>query len=109
MWLRQITSTTLTSCAHVSSSFYFDEVNAIYVHPAVMAVAISHDFRSLSRQPPTDPDIQSTLSDFLTYTEHFPSHLTRALTLIEDQRTYAEGKIKNVHDDTTSYSILPTI
>lgn len=84
-------------------------MNAIYVHPAVMAVAISHDFRSLSRQPPTDPDIQSTLSDFLTYTEHFPSHLTRALTLIEDQRTYAESKIKNVHDDTTSYSTLPTI
>ena len=74
-----------------------------------MATALSHDFRSLSRQPPPDPDIQTTLSDFLTYTEHFPSHLTRALTLIEDQRQRAESRIKTVHNDTTAYSILPSI
>jgi hypothetical protein len=72
--------------------------------------AISHDdFRALSRQPPADPDIQATLSDFLTYTEHFPSHLTRALTLIHEQRIRAEEKIRSIHDDTTAYSILPTL
>lgn len=78
------------------------------------STALSHpevdpDFRSLSRQPERDPDIQSTLSDFLAYTEHFPSHLTRALTLIQDQREKAEQRIKAVHDDTTAYSILPSI
>ena len=78
-----------------------------------MAAALSHasvdDLRSLSRQPPSDPDIQATLSDFLTYTEHFPSHLARALTLIQEQRTKAEKNIRSVHNDTTSYSILPSL
>ncbi|KJX95983.1 PHD finger domain-containing protein [Zymoseptoria brevis] len=81
---------------------------------ASSGTALSHapvdaDFRSLSRQPPSDPDIQATLSDFLTYTEHFPSHLTRALALIQDQRTKAERMVRAVHEDTTAYSILPTI
>lgn len=67
------------------------------------------DFRSLSRPPPTDPDIQATLSDFLTYTEHFPSHLTRALSLIREQRIRAERMVKQVHDDTTTYSLLPSL
>lgn len=67
------------------------------------------DYRSLSRPPPTDPDIQATLSEFLAYTEHFPSHLTRASSLIYEQRTKAERMIKRVHDDTTAYSLLPTL
>lgn len=67
------------------------------------------DYRSLSRAPPTDPDIQATLSDFLTYTEHFPSHLTRASSLIHEQRTKSERMVKQVHDDTTAYSLLPTL
>lgn len=74
-----------------------------------MAAALSHDFRSISRQPQPDPDIHATLSDFLTYTEHFPSHLTRGLTLIENQRARAEAQVKQIHNDTTTYSILPCI
>jgi len=78
-----------------------------------MATALSHasvdDLRSLSRQPPSDPDIQATLSDFLTYTEHFPSHLARALNLVQEQRNKAEKNIGAVHGDTTAYSILPSI
>ncbi|KAF2171250.1 hypothetical protein M409DRAFT_63607 [Zasmidium cellare ATCC 36951] len=76
---------------------------------ALSHASVDPDFRSLSRQPERDPDIQATLSDFLTYTEHFPSHLTRALTLIQDQREKAERGIKAVHDDTTSYSTLPSL
>ena len=67
------------------------------------------DFRSLNRAPPPDPDVQATLSDFLTYTEHFPSHLTRALALIEGQRIRAERHIKKIHENTTAYSVLPSI
>lgn len=74
-----------------------------------MAATLPLSFRSLSRQAPADPDIQATLSDFLAYTEHFPAHLTRALSLIEDQRFRAEDKIRGVHADTTAYSILPSI
>ncbi|KAK5129118.1 hypothetical protein LTR08_003906 [Meristemomyces frigidus] len=73
------------------------------------ALAPASDFRSLSRQPPPDPDIHATLSDFLTYTEHLPSHVTRALTLIGNQRMRAEQKIRLVHDETTTYSKRPTL
>ena len=72
-------------------------------------VSLAPDFRSLSRQPPPDPDIQATLSDYLTYTEHFPSHLTRSLTLIGEQRARSESKIKAVHDGTATYGDLPNI
>lgn len=72
-------------------------------------VSLAPDFRSLSRQPPPDPDIQATLSDYLTYTEHYPSHLTRSLTLIDNQRDRAEKKIQEVHDATTLWSNLPSI
>ncbi|KXL47754.1 hypothetical protein M433DRAFT_152639 [Acidomyces richmondensis BFW] len=74
-----------------------------------MALSVGSDFRSLSRQPPPDPDIQSTLSDFLTYTEHFPSHLMRALTLIDEERKRSERHIKAIHDDATTYSLLPKL
>jgi hypothetical protein len=73
------------------------------------SATIAEEYRSLSRQPPTDPDIQATLSDFLTYTEHFPSHLTRALALIEQQTVKAERKIASIHNDTTAYATLPTL
>lgn len=73
------------------------------------SATIAEEFRSLSRPPPTDPDIQATLSDYLTYTEHFPSHLTRALALIEQQTVKTERKITSIHQDTTSYALLPTL
>ena len=73
------------------------------------SATIAEEYRSLSRQPPTDPDIQATLSDYLTYTEHFPSHLTRALSLIEQQTIKAERKIASIHRDTTAYATLPTL
>lgn len=60
-------------------------------------------------QQPPDPDIQTTLSDFLTYTEHYPSHLTRALNLINDQRARTEEKVRAIHNDTTTYARLPTL
>lgn len=73
------------------------------------AATIAEEFRSLSRQPPTDPDIQATLSDYLTYTEHFPSQVTRALTLIGEQTRKSERQIASIHRDTTSYALLPTL
>nr|POF15200.1 inhibitor of growth protein 3 [Quercus suber] len=72
-------------------------------------LASGSDFRSLSRQPPSDPDIQTTLSDFLNYTEHLPSGLQRTLTLLRDQRARAERNIAAIHEKTTLYSNLPNI
>ncbi|GAB7322127.1 hypothetical protein MBLNU13_g03148t1 [Cladosporium sp. NU13] len=73
------------------------------------SATIAEEYRSLSRQPPTDPDIQATLSDYLTYTEHFPSHVTRALALIKQQTDKAEERIASIHRDTTSYALLPKL
>jgi hypothetical protein len=74
-----------------------------------MAATLTSSIRAFSRPAPADPDIQATLSDFLTYTEHFPAQLQRALVLIEEQRGRAEKKIKIVHDDTTTYRRLPQL
>nr|POE88121.1 inhibitor of growth protein 3 [Quercus suber] len=70
-------------------------------------LAPGSDFRSLSRQPPSDADIQTTLSDFLNYTEHLPSGVQRTLTLLRDQRMRAERNIASIHEKSTIYSKLP--
>ncbi|QIW95475.1 hypothetical protein AMS68_000993 [Peltaster fructicola] len=56
-----------------------------------------------------EPDVQATLSDFLTYTEHFPAQVTRALTLIHSETLRAEKKIASIHANTASFSQLPTL
>ena len=37
---------------------------------------------NMIEDPPTDPDAQATVTDFLDYTEYLPSDLARSLTLI---------------------------
>ena len=74
-----------------------------------MASSLAHSFRSLSRQPAPDPDIHASLSDFLTYTEHYPAQLTRSLALIEHERLRTEAEIAKVHDYTSIYSDRPSL
>ena len=57
--------------------------------------------------PPLDPDAAHTVSDFLDYTEHLPSDLTRSLKLIgklDESYLNATGK---VHDLSEQYGALP--
>jgi hypothetical protein len=58
---------------------------------------------------PVDPDAQATVTDFVDYTELFPSDLIRSLTLIGKlDRTYKDAAAK-VHDLTAQYGSLPNL
>ncbi|XP_014561880.1 hypothetical protein COCVIDRAFT_22249 [Bipolaris victoriae FI3] len=60
-------------------------------------------------QPAPNPDAQTTVNDFLDYTEFFPSDLVRSLTLIADlDSTYADA-VQQVHELTVQYGRLPTL
>lgn len=60
-------------------------------------------------QPAANPDAQTTVNDFLDYTEFFPSDLVRSLRLIGDlDQTYIDAT-QAVHHLTVKYGKLPTI
>ncbi|KAL1796079.1 hypothetical protein ACET3X_006303 [Alternaria dauci] len=60
-------------------------------------------------QPAPNPDAQTTVNDFLDYTDFFPSDLVRSLTLIADlDSTYADA-VQHVHELTVQYGQLPTL
>ena len=60
-------------------------------------------------QPVPNPDAQTTVNDFLDYTEFFPSDLVRSLTLIGDLDSNYRDAVQQVHDLTALYGKLPTI
>ncbi|CAA9963804.1 Chromatin modification protein [Pyrenophora teres f. maculata] len=60
-------------------------------------------------QPAPNPDAQTTVNDFLDYTEFFPSDLTRSLTLIADLDAAYTDAVQKVHELTTLYGKLPTL
>jgi hypothetical protein len=60
-------------------------------------------------QPAPNPDAQTTVNDFLDYTEFFPSDLVRSLTLIADlDATYSDA-VQHVHELTVQYGKLPAL
>lgn len=59
--------------------------------------------------PAVDPDAQATITDFLDYTEYFPSDLIRSLTLIRGLDTAYQNNAHAVHDLTKIYGALPTL
>jgi hypothetical protein len=60
-------------------------------------------------QPVADPDAQTTVNDFLDYTEFLPSDLVRSLRLIGDlDSTYIDAT-STVHELTKVYGTLPSI
>ena len=62
--------------------------------------------QDLPQQPPSDPDAAATVSDFIDYTEFFPSDLFRSLTLIGKlDTTYSESTHK-IHELTKTYGAL---
>ncbi|KAF1830102.1 hypothetical protein BDW02DRAFT_559716 [Decorospora gaudefroyi] len=60
-------------------------------------------------QPAPNPDAQTTVNDFLDYTEFFPSDLVRSLTLIGDLDATYSDVVQHVHDLTVLYGKLPTL
>ncbi|KAF2136153.1 uncharacterized protein K452DRAFT_322619 [Aplosporella prunicola CBS 121167] len=60
-------------------------------------------------QPQAHPDAQATVTDFLDYTEFYPSDLARSLTLIKKlDAKYLEATAK-VHQLTALYGTLPSL
>jgi hypothetical protein len=69
--------------------------------------AVQHD--ETTPPPAANPDAQTTVNDFLDYTEYFPSDLVRSLRLIGDlDQTYVDAT-QAVHRLTASYGKLPTM
>ncbi|KAI6772696.1 hypothetical protein HG530_003654 [Fusarium avenaceum] len=62
-----------------------------------------------SMESRVDPDAQTTVTDFLDFTDYLPSDIVRSLTLIGKlDETYAKASHK-VHDLTTVWGRLPTL
>ncbi|KAL2213251.1 hypothetical protein CC79DRAFT_1362067 [Sarocladium strictum] len=56
-----------------------------------------------------DPDAQTTVTDFLDFTEYLPSDIVRSLTLIGKlDESYTESSTR-VHDLTTTWGQLPSL
>lgn len=59
--------------------------------------------------PPADPDAQTTITDFVDYTEYFPSDLFRSLTLIGKLDAAYQEHANEVHRLTKQYGSLPSL
>lgn len=59
--------------------------------------------------PAPNPDAQTTVNDFLDYTEFFPSDLVRSLTLIGDLDATSADAVQQVHELTALYCQLPQL
>ncbi|XTI94209.1 hypothetical protein V2W45_1437274 [Cenococcum geophilum] len=72
-------------------------------------VTMSNALSDMTPQPPSNPDAQTTVNDFLDYTEFFPSDLLRSLTLIGKlDASYLDTTAK-VHELTKTYGNLPKL
>lgn len=60
-------------------------------------------------QPIVNPDAQATVSDFLDYTEFFPSDLVRSLTLIGKLDHKYHDATARIHELTRTYGSLPQL
>ncbi|KAH7411614.1 hypothetical protein DE146DRAFT_640893 [Phaeosphaeria sp. MPI-PUGE-AT-0046c] len=69
----------------------------------------AEDARDMAQQPAPNPDAQTTVNDFLDYTEFFPSDLVRSLTLIGDLDSNYRDAVQQVHDLTALYGQLPAL
>lgn len=56
-----------------------------------------------------NPDAQTTVNDFLDYTDFFPSDLQRSLTLITDLDSTSRDAVQHVHNLTALYGQLPSL
>ena len=63
----------------------------------------------LAAEPSTNPDAQATVTDFLDYTEIFPSDLHRSLNLIGKLDESYHRDTLRIHNLTKQYGTLPTI
>ncbi|TGJ87715.1 hypothetical protein E0Z10_g1031 [Xylaria hypoxylon] len=77
-------------------------------HPAIQQIgATNNDLEPLSMR--ADPDASATVTDFLDFTEHLPSDITRSLTLIAQLDSSYIDSSAAVNELTTIWGKLPTL
>ncbi|KAI0542267.1 hypothetical protein GGR58DRAFT_453326 [Xylaria digitata] len=77
-------------------------------HPALQQIgATNNDLEPLAMR--TDPDASATVTDFLDFTEHLPSDITRSLTLIAQLDSSYIDSSAAVNELTTLWGKLPTL
>ncbi|KAK8199273.1 hypothetical protein IWZ00DRAFT_494763 [Phyllosticta capitalensis] len=74
-----------------------------------MADAPADMATSSQQQAQSHPDAQATVTDFLDYTEFYPSDLIRSMTLIEKLDKLYQESAARVHELTKLYGKLPTL
>ncbi|KAF1983933.1 hypothetical protein K402DRAFT_456164 [Aulographum hederae CBS 113979] len=72
-------------------------------------VDISNPLPSIHQHAPVHPDAQATVTDFLDYTEFFPSDFARSLQLISNLDDTYLKTVNEVHKLATTYGNLPTL
>lgn len=72
-------------------------------------MAEPEEARDMAQPAAPNPDAQTTVNDFLDYTEFFPSDLVRSLTLIGDLDSNYRDAVQQVHDLTALYGQLPSL
>ena len=72
-------------------------------------VKMAEALQELPQQQPSDPDAAATVSDFIDYTEFFPSDLFRSLTLIGKLDSTYFDSAHSIHDLTRTYGSLPSL
>ncbi|KAF4991941.1 hypothetical protein FGRMN_7495 [Fusarium graminum] len=78
-------------------------------HASIRAPTLERIDSLASMESRADPDAQTTVTDFLDFTDYLPSDIVRSLTLIGKlDETYAKAS-HNVHDLTTVWGRLPTL
>jgi len=73
------------------------------------AVEDAVDMAQPAPAPAPNPDAQTTVNDFLDYTDFFPSDLVRSLTLIGHLDSTYRDAVQHVHDLTSLYGQLPAL
>ncbi|KAI2642636.1 hypothetical protein GGS21DRAFT_183592 [Xylaria nigripes] len=78
------------------------------VHPTSQPISdTNHDLDHLSMR--ADPDASATVTDFLDFTEHLPSDITRSLTLIAQLDETYQNASASVNELTTTWGKLPAL
>ncbi|UPX18160.1 uncharacterized protein EKO05_0008470 [Ascochyta rabiei] len=77
-------------------------------HSARCTMADAEDAPTIP-PPAPNPDAQTTVNDFLDYTDFYPSDLVRSLTLIGDLDAAYADAVQQVHELAALYCTLPAL
>jgi hypothetical protein len=71
--------------------------------------AMAHLMGDLASEPPSDPDTQAIITDFIDYTEYLPADVIRSLTLIRQLDEVYDKSVAEIHELTKTFVNLPSM